>query len=311
VIPRVAALLVALLVAGSSIEATAAPISLSAYREVLLTARAEVDAARQTSGDQRRAGLDVAVATLQGVSEVEAAGATFTALPHEPIVSLLRSGDDSSLARASGMLDETIGALSTASGSVVDPDQARAVLEATLRSSDFRRQPSWIEALAELLRDLLGRLFPNVRVPTISEYQIAVPLAGVITLLLVIIAVNAARGLRAKVTREAVLAAAAVSERARATDHLRAADDAIRERRLREALHHLFLASLAGLEERAGLRLDPSLTDREILARAAGSPRAEDLGALVALYEPAWYGVREPTPAEIDRAGDLARRIGR
>ena len=309
-IVRAAILLVAIVCLAPSPQADAAPITLAAYRDALVSARSQVDAARQASGDQRRRSLDGAIATLRDVTAVQTNDATFTALPHEPILTLLASGDDQSLERASGILGETVAALTGGAGTVIDPARARAVLDATLGSSDFRRQPSWTDALAELIRDGLAALFPNLRAPTINTFQIAAVLSGVIALLFAIVITNATRGLRAKITREAVLAAALASERPGAADHLRAADDAIRHSRLRDALRELFLAALAGLEERGGLRLDPALTDREILARAAGSPRADDLTALVALYEPAWYGVREPSSAEIARASELARRIG-
>jgi hypothetical protein len=252
----------------------------------------------------------MAIATLTAITAVDAGGATFTALPHEPILALLRAGDDRSLQLASGMLEETASGIPGAPGVAIDADHARAILSATLASSDFQRQPSWTDALAEVLRNLLAGLFPNLRAPTLTPLQIAVVLTGIVTLLIAIVATNAVRGLRAKITREAILASALAAERPRAADLLREADDAVRGGRLREALRSLFLAGLAGLEERGGLRLDPALTDREILARAAGSPRAGDLSTLVSLYEPVWYGVREPTSTEVERAGDLARKIG-
>jgi hypothetical protein len=307
---RIAVVLLALLLLSPHARADAAPISLSDYRGALASVRIEVDSARRASGADRRRATAAALSTLAGITEVQAGGATFTALPHEPIAQLLRDGDDSSLELASGMLAETIAALPSDAGATVDAERARSLLTATLASSDFRRQPSWNEALAELLRDGLAALFPDLRAPTLTSLQVAVALSGVVTLLVAIIAYNAARGLRAKIAREAVLASASTMDRPGAADRLREAEEAIRRGRLRDGLRALFLAALAGLEERGGVRLDPALTDREILARAAGSPRADELSSLVALYEPAWYGVREPTEAEVARAGELARRIG-
>lgn len=307
---RLAGFVLALLLLVPLPRVAAAPISLQAYRAALTTARTQVDAARQVSGADRQRSIGVAAATLSGITEVQAGDATFTSLPHEPLQALLRAGDDASLAQASGMLAETIAALDSVRVGQLDPVKARSVLDATLGSSDFRRQPSWTDALAELLRDALAALFPDLRAPQVTNREVAIALTGIVTLLIVIVATNATRGLRAKITREAMLASSGASDRPHASDHLRAADDAIRDGHLRDALRELFLAALAGLEERGGVRLDPALTDREILVRAAGSPRADDLSALVALYEPAWYGVREPTATEVERADELARRIG-
>jgi hypothetical protein len=290
--------------------AAADPISLAAYRGALDSARTQVERARATSGAERATAIAAAAATVRGITEVRAGDAIFNALPHEPLLSLLRSGDDTSLDRAAGMLQQTIAVLDTANARGIDPASARAMLQAVLGSSDFRAQPDWRDAILELIRDLLGALFPNLTAPEFTRYQIAVALTGVITVLLVIVANNARRGIRAKLTREAAIASSAAAYRPRAADHLRAADDAVRGGRLRQALRELFLGALAGLEERGGLSLDPALTDREILARAAGSPRAGDLSSLVALYEPAWYGVREPSSSEVERAAELARRIG-
>ena len=304
---RVAVLLGALLFLVPVARASADPISLSGYRDALINARTHIESARHLSGDDRRRSIGVAMTILSGVTEVTAGDATYTALPHEPIQSLLRDGSDASLDLASGMVAETIAAIGSGAG-VVDPAHARAVLDAVLASTDFRPQPDWRDALLTILRALLGNT--DVRLPQVTRLQLATVLSGVVALLVAIIATNAVRGLRAKITREAVLAATLVSDRPRAADHLSLAEDAIRRGRLRDALRSLFLAGLAGLEERGGVRLDPALTDREILARAAGSARADDLSSLVGLYEPAWFGEREPTPLEVQRAGDLARRIG-
>ena len=304
---RVAFLLTALLFLLPVTRANADPISLAAYRSALVNARTEIDVARQRSGDDRRRAIGAAMSILSGVTEVTAGDATYTALPHEPLQALLRDGSDDSLERASGMLGETIAAIGGGTA-FLDPAQARSALDAILASTDFRPQPDWHDALLAILRALLGS--SDLRVPQVTAVQIATALSGVVTLLLALIAIYATRGLRAKITREAVLAAALSSDRPRAVDHLSAADEAIRRGRLRDALRSLFLAALAGLEERGGLRLDPALTDREILARAAGSARVDDLSSLVELYEPAWFGEREPTPSEVERAADLARRIG-
>jgi uncharacterized protein DUF4129 len=118
-----------------------------------------------------------------------------------------------------------------------------------------------------------------------------------------------ARGLRERIGREAVATIDTPADRPRAPAHLAAADAAVRAGNLRDAVRELFLFTLVSLEERGALRHDPALTDREVLARAAGLPRAADLAALVNAYERVWYGVREPNADEVTRARELARRI--
>ena len=53
----------------------------------------------------------------------------------------------------------------------------------------------------------------------------------------------------------------------------------------------------------------PALTDHELLLRAAAIPNADALRDLVALYERAWFGLREPDAAEAERARSLATRV--
>lgn len=309
---RRAAIVGLLLAVVVSARASADPISLITYVGVLGDARAQVDLARRSTGTARDTALARATTLLVGVAEVRVGSVVYTALPHGPVLALLRAGDDASLQLASSSLGETLDAVreGTVIGPSADASDARARLDATLASPDFRRVPDWREAALQALLEILVRLFPGLRAPTLTLPDVAPPLVAVATILLVVVFANVRRGLRARIVREAALATVLAAPRPVAADHLRAADEALRAGRLRDALRALFLAGLSGLEEHGGVRVDPALTDREILARAAGSPRADELASLVRLYEPAWYGVREPTRDELDRARDLARRIG-
>jgi hypothetical protein len=287
------------------------PISLLDYERTLVDVRRQIDLARATDGGPRGDALRRAVALLDAASEVRVDTAVYTAAPHAALRELALRGDAESLALATGVLDETLAALrASATGGGADPERARTQLEAILRTPDFRHTPDWLELLWAFIRDLIAESFPGLRVPRIGLQDLTL-LAGAITaLLLTLVLYSTLRGLRAKVTREALLARAEVPRGASAADHLSRAREAKHSGRLREALRELFLAALAGLEQRGALRVDPALTDRELLARAAGSPRAEDLGALVELYERAWYGLREPRVEDVDRADRLAQRIG-
>lgn len=308
-------MLLRLVLVGSALllsagAASAEPISLDAYRRALGEVRAQVDLARGLAGPARRAALTRALATLEGAREVRVDSAIYTDPPHRALRVLIMRGDDVSLTRASGMLEETLAAIAAAAREGgPDPQQARRQLEAILAAPDFRRQPDWRDAVAALLRDWLAALFPELRAPRVSIEQAAVVLGAVAAGLLIIVGSSTFAGARASVTREHVLPAERRATRATASDHLAAAESATRAGRLREALRELFLFALLGLEERGALRLDPALTDREILLRAAGLPRAEELASLVAAYERAWYGLREPTPQEVARAREFARRV--
>ena len=99
---------------------------------------------------------------------------------------------------------------------------------------------------------------------------------------------------------------------ARAEDpaaHRRAAEAALAGGRAREAIHELYLYVLRSLAARELIRYDPALTDHELLLRAAAIPNADALRDLVALYERAWFGLREPDAAEAERARSLATRV--
>jgi hypothetical protein len=77
---------------------------------------------------------------------------------------------------------------------------------------------------------------------------------------------------------------------------------------MREAIHALYLYAIASLALREAIRYDPSLTDRELLARASGIPHADALRDLVSMHERVWYGLREASPDDAARARALATR---
>ncbi len=304
---QVLALLLLPLVGG---VAQADPIPLVEYERVLADARAQADIARGAQGEVRQLAVRRALTLLSGATEVRVGTAVYTAVPHATVRALLETGDDANLASASAMLDETLAAVRRAEAlGGGDPAPARAFLDGVLRSPDFRRVPDWRDALTAFLRDLVADLFPDLRAPRVTQEQLTVLIGAAAVALLAFVASSSLRGARAKVTREALLARGSSPRGPSAADHLRAADEARRAGRLRDALRELFLGALLALERRGGVRVDPALTDREILARAAHLARAGDLEALVALYERAWYGLHEPSDVDVERASELARRI--
>lgn len=81
----------------------------------------------------------------------------------------------------------------------------------------------------------------------------------------------------------------------------------------REAVRSLYLAALLGLEEREVVVQDRTLTNREVLARAAGTPElGTHLSPVVQTFDEVWYGVREPdaeTFATYEREVDALSKV--
>lgn len=307
-IRRVALALCLLLLLGDS--ASADPITLAAYRRGLAEIRAQVAAAPDAPGAARAAAIGRAIVALEALTDVTVDGIIYTAPPHAPVRALLQAGDAASLARALGMLDETIAALDhNASLRAQDPAAARRQLEAILASVDFRPQPDWRDALAAILRDWLAGLFPGLRAPRITFVDVGLLLSPVALALLAYVLWTSARGIRERVAREVALASPQSDRAPSAREHLALAEAAARAGRGREAVRELFLFALRALDERGALRFDPALTDREVLERVAGLAGARELDALVAVYERAWYGLREPSPQDLSRARELAHRV--
>lgn len=309
------ALLAGALLASAAGVASAEPIDLDAYRRALAEIQRQVEASRAAMGEARSAALARATATLDALREVRVGDAVYTAPPHGTIRALLARGDDASLALAAGVLSETVAALErprgpgAPGGPGLDPERARRLLEAVFEGADFERVPDWRDALAELLRRVIAAIFPDLRAPIIGQEWVTLALAPVAVALLALVLGVSGGGLRERVRREVALRAAAGAPRSAARDHLIAAEAALHAGRARDAVRGLFLFALFALEERELLRVDPALTDRELLARAAGLASARDLANLVDVYERAWYGVREPSAAEVARARELAQRI--
>lgn len=80
--------------------------------------------------------------------------------------------------------------------------------------------------------------------------------------------------------------------------HLHEAERHAAAGRLVEAMHELLLQALSDIRRRAGDRLDPSLTSREILQQAPLPPEARDaLATLISRVEWTYFGLRPATEA--------------
>lgn len=139
--------------------------------------------------------------------------------------------------------------------------------------------------------------------------RVVVTAAGGIGLALLLLIVGIlGRDLRERLRREVVLPELVAERTADPAEHLRAAEDAIRAGRARDAIVSLYSYAIATLAARETIRYDPSLTDRELLARARTIPHADALHDLVELHERVSYGLREARADDAERARALAMR---
>ncbi len=165
-------------------------------------------------------------------------------------------------------------------------------------------QISLIDTLSRwLARSLsgLGGAPPDPRIVVVTA-------GGVGLALLLLIVAILGRDLRERFRREVVLPEIAAERASDPAAHLRAAEDAIRAGRAREAIVALYAYAIAVLAAREAIRYDPSLTDRELLARAGTIPNADALRDLVDLHERVSYGLREARADDAARARALALR---
>jgi hypothetical protein len=306
------ALLVAgVLLAWSSAPALAAPdvVSREAYAAGLGRAVTEVTAAQGLQGAARTQAIARATGVLEGLTAVQVGDEVYRP-PHRAVMALLRSGDGASLERAAAILQATrVLVESGTADQAIKPEPARRQLEAILSAPDFKPRYDWRQVLLAWLAGLLQRFFPDLEVPAAATWAIRGVIALFALTLLALMGVVLSRGLRERLRREAVLRTEAGAPALRARARLAEAEVALQGGRLREAVRALYLFTLLSLEERGLLRYDPALTDQEVLARAAALERVGDLEALMAVYERAWYGLREPTAPEVARARALAERI--
>lgn len=187
----------------------------------------------------------------------------------------------------------------------IDPDAAAAELR--LRVGEHRASDAQM-TLIDLIAQWLARSLADLRGAP-PDPRIAVTIAGGLGLALVLVVLGIlGRDIRERFRREVMLAELHLPGRPDPAAHLRSAEEALRSGSAREAIHALYLYAIAALAAREAIHYDPSLTDRELLARAGAIPYADALRDLVEIHDRVWYGLREPGTGEAARARDLARR---
>ena len=251
--------------------------------------------------------LAQSIALLRQTTAIQIRGET-VAVDDGPIADLLAGGNGANAALA--ILDGYIAAADRAAQSRIDPATADARLRGILGApEDPGTSLSGVAALLDWIATRIAALFGGIRggVPDLRFVPWVVAALGIGLALFIIATLG--RGVRERVRREVLLPDHIALRTDDPAAHRRAAEAALAGGRAREAIHELYLYVLRTLAVRELIRYDPALTDRELLLRAAAIPNADALRDLVALYERAWFGLREPDAVEAERARSLASRV--
>ena len=261
--------------------------------------RALVDRSRAAGTADRERILAQATALLRQTTAIQSHGDTVP-VDDGPIADLLAGPNGANGALA--ILDAYIATAERAIDKGIDPATADARLrEVVGNGGDAGTSLSGVAALFDWISSRLAAFFSGLPggIPDLRLLLWLVAASGV-GLVLVIVAILG-RGVRERVRREVLLPDRALAPAEDPAAHVRP--------RAREAIHELYLYVLQSLAARELIRYDPALTDHELLLRAAAIPNADALRDLVALYERAWFGLREPDAAEAERARSLASRV--
>ena len=212
--------------------------------------------------------------------------------------------------RALLILDAHIATADRALQSGIDPTTADARLRDVLGSAGNAAgaAPSGVGALLQWISERVAAFVSGLGgIPDLRFLPWIVAAFGLALVLFIVATLG--RGVRERVRREVLLPDRALARADDPAVHRRSAEAALAGGRAREAIHELYLYVLGSLAARELIRYDPALTDRELLVRAAAIPNADALRDLIALYERAWFGLREPDAAEAERARSLAVRV--
>jgi hypothetical protein len=250
--------------------------------------------------------LAQSIALLRQTSAIQVRGETLT-VDDGPVADLLGVANGANAALP--ILDAYIASADRARVSRIDPANADARLRDVL--GDANGAPTSLSGVAALLDWIFSRIaafFSGLRgIPGLPLLPWVVAAIGIGLALFIVATLG--RGVRERVRREVLLPVRALARADDPVVHWRAAEAALAGGRAREAIHELYLYVLRTLAARELIRYDPALTDRELLLRAAAIPNADSLRDLVAVYERAWFGLREPDAAEAERARALASRV--
>ncbi|TMF73583.1 MAG: DUF4129 domain-containing protein [Chloroflexi bacterium] len=305
VLRRALVLALALWIAFPS-SAYADTLTLVAYRSRLVQVRALVDRSRGVGTLERERLLAQATALLRQTTAIQSHGETVP-IDDGPIALLFVDVNGANEALA--ILDAYVATADRAVQTGIDPATADARLREVLgNTGGAGTAVSGIGALAQWIQTRLAAFLSGLRgIPDLRFLQWGVAALGIGLVLFIVATLG--RGVRERVRREVLLPDRALARAEDPAAHRRAAEAALAGGRAREAIHELYLYVLRSLAARELIRYDPALTDHELLLRAAAIPNADALRDLVALYERAWFGLREPDAAEAERARSLATRV--
>lgn len=175
-----------------------------------------------------------------------------------------------------------------------DPQQQ---LDSILNHPPFaaNAQQSFVTQFLDWLSRMFDRMFQNVGggpVSGVSANLISWLMVVVSFLLIIGTIVYLFSDIRRTLTRDAQLAAADNPDASlTANDALQQATTLAHGGDYRTAMRYLYLSSLLWLDERALLRYDPALTNREYLASLAHHPELHaHLMPIVETFDHVWYG---------------------
>ncbi len=246
--------------------------------------------------------MDVARASLKRTTALQIDAGAPVAIDDGAVADRITTSD-ASIDAAIADLDLLIAA--TARTPALDPAAADARLRRL--AGEHRAREAQV-SLPDLIARWLSRALSGVRGAP-PDPRIVLTVAGGLGLaVLLLVAGILGRDLRERVRREVLLPDMRAARAPEAGAHLRAADAALHAGHRRDAIHGLYLYAIAALAARESVRYDPSLTDREFLARAAAIPHADALRDLVELHDRVWYGLHDAAAGDADRARALALR---
>ena len=298
-------MLIGVAAAGLALQATTADadtVDRRAYAARLSEVRTILTTARGVPVGSRQPLVERARALLRETTALRLADGSTIGVDDRSLATRIEVSDaalDAAIADAA-MLGDLASRPST-----FDPQAADARLRALVGEHRVQGgQVSFIDVLSRWLARLLSGLGGAPPGP-----RVVLAIAGGLGLALhVLIVAILGRGLRERLRREVVLPELAVERGSDPAQFLREADDALRAGHARDAIRAIYLYAIGMLAAREAIRYDPSLTDRELLARARAIPHADALRELVDLHERVSYGLREARTPDAERARTLAMR---
>ena len=289
-------------VAAQATVADADTLDRQRYVDRLAQARAALVSARAAGPAARTAFVDRARDLLRQTTALHFDDGSSVSVDDGPIAGRIDTSDP---ALDAAIADVALLADMASPSTTIDPVAADARLRQLVGEHRARgAQVSLVDLLSRWLARSLSRLNgspPDIRI------VITVAAGLGLALLLVVLGILG-RDLRERFRRDVVLPELRAERGVDPAAHLRDAEDALRDGRARDAIRALYLYAIAALAAREMIRYDPSLTDRELLARAGAIPNAAPLRELVELHALVWYGLREARSGDAERARALARR---